>query len=229
MPIRINLLAEDQALEEMRRKDPVKRSIWVGGFVLFLVALWGLTVFLKTTVVRVELSSLKGKWESIEKQVKAVENWRRQDVEISQKQSALQQFATNRFLYGNVMNALQQTVVDKVQVMRFRTQQSFSQNEPPRAAAAAAGAAAPAKGASATEHVQVTLDGRDASPRSGDGVPRYKDALALSPVLQATLQKTNNIQLISLSAPQNDPIKGGTFVLFGLQMNFQDKERRLYE
>ena len=39
MPIRINLLAEAQAAEEMRRKDPVKRAVWIGGFVIFLVLL----------------------------------------------------------------------------------------------------------------------------------------------------------------------------------------------
>ena len=29
MAIRINLLAESQAAEEMRRKDPVKRAVWI--------------------------------------------------------------------------------------------------------------------------------------------------------------------------------------------------------
>jgi len=37
MPIRINLLAESQALEEMRRRDPVKRAIWVGVLVVSLL------------------------------------------------------------------------------------------------------------------------------------------------------------------------------------------------
>ena len=40
MPIRINLLAEEQYLVEMRRRDPVKRAAWLGGFVVFLALLW---------------------------------------------------------------------------------------------------------------------------------------------------------------------------------------------
>ena len=40
MPIRINLLAEAQAAEELRRKNPVKRGIWIGGFLVLVVILW---------------------------------------------------------------------------------------------------------------------------------------------------------------------------------------------
>jgi Tfp pilus assembly protein PilN len=231
MPIRINLLAEDQSLEELRRKDPVKRSIWIGGFVVFLVALWGLTVFLKMTSVRAEHSSLKSKWESIQKQVETVDGWRRQEVQIRQKLSALHQFTTNRLLYGNVLDALQQTVAENVQLTRFKAQQTFAlvESAQPPGARAASGAPASARTSNAVERVILTLDGRDSSPRSGDGVPRYKEALARAPLFQASLQKTNNIQLTSLSAPQTDAVKGGSFVLFGLQMNFQEKERNLHE
>ena len=34
MPIRINLLAEAQAAEEMRRRDPVKRALWGASIVV---------------------------------------------------------------------------------------------------------------------------------------------------------------------------------------------------
>ena len=40
MPIRINLLAEQQAAEELRRRDPVKRAIWVAGFFVVVVVVW---------------------------------------------------------------------------------------------------------------------------------------------------------------------------------------------
>ena len=40
MPIRINLLAEAQAAAELRRKNPVKRGIWIGSFLVCVVLLW---------------------------------------------------------------------------------------------------------------------------------------------------------------------------------------------
>ena len=71
------------------------------------------------------------------------------------------------------------------------------------------------------------LDGRDFSERVAEHVPLFKDSLANSMFFQTCLQKTNSIRLTSLSAPQAE--KKGPCVVFGLQLNFQDKERRLYE
>ena len=76
MPIRINLLAEAQAAEEMRRKDPVKRSIWVGSFLVFLVLLWGFSLQVKIMVTRSEMSALNVKWKSIEAKVQEINDHR---------------------------------------------------------------------------------------------------------------------------------------------------------
>ena len=44
MPIRINLLAEEQAAEEMRRRDPIKRALFAGAALAVLMLGWiGLT------------------------------------------------------------------------------------------------------------------------------------------------------------------------------------------
>ncbi|MFA6545335.1 MAG: hypothetical protein WCS99_13035, partial [Limisphaerales bacterium] len=40
MPIRLNLLAEEQYLAEVRRRDPVKRAAWMGGFFVLLMLFW---------------------------------------------------------------------------------------------------------------------------------------------------------------------------------------------
>ena len=228
MPIHINLLAEDQAAEEMRRKDPVKRAIWVGGFLVFLVLLWGLTIFLKTIISKAELSSSEGRWKSMEKTTKQVDNNRKQIVEVEKKLSALTQFTTNRFLWANALDALQQAVVENVHLNRVKAEQSYAVAEavkpPPGTPASAAKSSG---GGGAVERIILRLDGRDYSPRAAEQVPRYKEALATAPFFQANLQKTNSMLLTSLSAPQAD--RKGPFVVFGLQLNFQEKERRLHE
>jgi hypothetical protein len=244
MPIRINLLAEDQELEEMRRRNPVKRALWVSGFVLFLVLLWGLTLFLKILVAGSEVASFDSRWKQMEKSVKQVEDGRRLNRELQRKLSALAQFTTNRFLWANALDALQQTCVENAQLVRVKVEQIYVQNDPLKAAppvplAAAAmpapanppvpAAPAPAKPAVAVEKIVVSLEGRDYGSRTGEQVPRYKESLLAFPFFQSHLQKTNSIMLTSLSAPQTDPIKKTAFVQFGLQLNFQEKERRLYE
>jgi hypothetical protein len=226
MPIRINLLAEAQALEEMRRKDPVKRAIWIGGFVVFSVLLWSATLQFKIIVARSEVSSTNLKWKDIEKQVTEVNDHRNRTRELESKLSALNQFTTNRVLWARTLDALQHTPVDGVQLVRFRSEQSFQLNEGARPAAPAAGAAA-AKPATVTEKVVLTLEGKDYSPSPGEQVPRYKQSLVSVPAFASLLQKTNTVQLTSQSAPQTE--QGRSFVAFGLQLFFEQKERRLYE
>lgn len=226
MPIRINLLAEAQAAEEMRRKDPVKRAIWIGGFVVFLTLLAALTLQLKISRVRSEIAGLSASWTSIEAKVKQVDEHRRATRDLESKLSALNQFATNRVLWANVLDALQHTTVDKIQLVHLKTEQTFVTVEgtKPRTNGTVV---IPGTPGSVTERIVLSLDGRDYSPRQADQVPQFKDALMKAPYFAANLHKTNKIQLTSLSAPQVEGARA--FVGFGLQLNLEDKERRLYE
>jgi hypothetical protein len=208
MAIRINLLAESQAAEEMRRKDPVKRSIWIGAFIVFVVLLVSMTLQFKIMAARSELSRLSSDWKEIEKQVLEIN-------ELEQKLSALDQFTTNRMLWANTFNALQHTIVDGVQLVGVRTEQTFTLNEPAR----------PTDKQTVTERITVKLLGKDF--RAGEQVPKFKDALQMYPYFESHLDKTNKIQLTSLSAPNFEG--GRPSRIFGLQLSFQEKERFLYE
>ena len=127
MPIRINLLAEAQAAEEERRKDPVKRGAYVAGFFVFLLGLWAASLQLKIIGAKSELSGLDAKWKAIEKNYKAAVEAQRNSIEAEQKASALYQMTTNRFLWGNALNAFQQTLgnIDDVQVVRLKAEQAY--------------------------------------------------------------------------------------------------------
>ena len=222
MPIRINLLAEAQAAEEMRRKDPVKRSIWVGGFVVFVVLLVSATLQFKIIAARSEVTSLGVSWKTIEKQVQEVNDHRNSTRELEKKLSALDQFTTNRMLWANALNALQHTGMDGVQVVRIRTEQVFTLNDE---AKPRPGETVPAKPATVTEKIVVHLVGKDF--KAGEQVQKFKDSLASYPYFESRLDKSNRVQLTSLSPPQ--PENGRTFKQFALQMYFQEKERQLYE
>ncbi|MGC3957234.1 MAG: hypothetical protein QM813_04480 [Verrucomicrobiota bacterium] len=52
MPIRLNLLAEAQAAEELRRNDPVKRALWVSVLLIALVLVWASSLQLKLIVAK---------------------------------------------------------------------------------------------------------------------------------------------------------------------------------
>lgn len=208
----------------MRRKDPVKRAIWIGGFVIFLVLLGSATLQFKIIVAKSEASSLQTRWTEIEKQVKDVTDHRARTRELEQKLAALDQFTTNRMLWAMALDALQRTPVEGVELVRIQTEQKFTQQEGTRPGADGKGAAKPA---SATERTVLTLEGRDYSAQAGGQVPRFKQSLSSSPYFEAMLQKTNSIQLMSQTAPQSE--SGRAFVGFGFKLHYEEKERRLYE
>ena len=126
MPIRINLLAEAHAAEELRRRDPVKRGIYAGAFLASCVVVWALTLQVKIVAAKHELKTLETQWKAIYKDYQVAVDKRRRSLEVEQKLSALQALHTNRFLWGNALNAFQQTLngVDEVQVVRIKTEQA---------------------------------------------------------------------------------------------------------
>src|SRR5688500_6568733 len=158
MPIRINLLAEAHAAEELRRKDPVKRGIYAAAVIVSCVLVWALTLQLKIVAAKHELGSLETQWKSIYKDYQVAVDKRRRSLEVEQKLSALGALNTNRFLWGSVLNAFQQTLngVEEVQVVRFKTEQAFNLQEEikPRTNSTSI---IPGKPASSTEKTTITV------------------------------------------------------------------------
>jgi hypothetical protein len=227
MPIKLNLLAEAQAAEDMRRKDPVKRGIYIGGFVVSVVLIWALTLQAKIIAAKSNLGTFETTWKSIEKDYqKAVES-RRKSMEIEQKLASLARLTTNRFLWGSALNGFQQTLngIEEVQVVRVKTEQTYALLEEVKARTNNT-QVLPGRPASATEKVIMTLEAMDAStPQPGSQVNRYKESIAAAEYFRANLQKTNGVLLTTLSPPTAAP-NGKQFVMFTLQCYFPEKTRQ---
>lgn len=226
MPIRINLLAEAQAAEELRRKDPVKRAIWVGVFLVFLVALWAMTLQFKILRVKGDLSSLNTKWSSIEKSYQVAVDYQRRSIEAEQKLTALHEMTTNRFLWGTALNAFQQTLtsLDGVHVVRLKTDQSYLASEEIKAQTEA-GRVIPGRAPTATERVRMVIDAIDSSNPPGARVTKFKENIATVPFFKESLQATNGVRLTQRSAPQLSPNGKQPFVMFQLEAHFTEKTR----
>jgi len=226
MPIRINLLAEAQAAEEERRKDPVKRGIYVAAFLVSIVALWAMTLQFKVISIKSELNGLDTKWKSIEQNYKAAVEAQRGTIEAEQKLAALHLMTTNRFLWGNALNAFQQTLgtMDDVQVVRLKTEQLYSLSEgtPTRTNGTTV---IPGKPGTATERISLTVDAMDISPQPGRRVNQFKEAIGAVPFFKENLTKTNGVMLMSRGAPMNSPNGRQTFVMFQLKCSFPEKIR----
>ena len=136
----------------------------------------------------------------------------------------LHELAANRFLNGTILNALQHTTFDDVQLMRFKAEQTYVLNEEIKAHTNAADKFIPAKPATVTERIVVTLDGRDNGTPPGDMVNKYKDALANSEYFQKMLASRNDVKLINFS-PAQAGADGKSFVLFTIDCRFPEKTR----
>lgn len=223
MPIRLNLLAEDQAAEEVRRRDPVKRAIWVAGLLVTLMLVWSSSLQLKAMLAKRDLGQVEGRMNTHTNEYQLVQKNAKSIKEANLKLEALQQLAHNRFLSANLLNALQQTTVDDVQLVHLRADQTyvFTEGTKPRTND---NRVLPGKPATWTEKIVLTLDGNDASA-SGDQYNKLKEALSGNRYFLDALDKTNQVALKGLGTPQVNPETGKQFMSFTLECRYPEKTR----
>ena len=224
MPIRINLLAEAQAEEELRRRDPVKRAIWAGGFLAAFLLAWSGVLLLKVHSKNAQLVAIEDQLGVQSKQYAQVMQKEHNLVEINRKLTDLQRIYTNRFLWGSVLNALQQSVVKDVRLIGFRGEQIYLVTEEVKAKTNDVGKITTfPKAGGVTQKIRLQFDAKDYSPTPGDQVAKYKEALAGTAYFQSMLGKTNEFTLRSLSPPSLDGESGKTVVHFTLDCRLPDR------
>jgi hypothetical protein len=225
MPIQLNLLAEAQAAEEARRRDPVKRAAWLAVLLVVLVLVWSSSLQLKAILINSEVSRLEGQIAAHTNEYRGILDSENRAADMLSKLAALQSLSSNRLLNGTLLNAMQQTTVDSVQLLRLRVDQTYAIVEPTKARTNEANVWVPAKPGSATERILLTLEGTDSCPNPGDQLTKYKNALAANPFLKGVLAPTNGISLKNLSAPGVSPMTGKPGVTFTLECRYPDKTR----
>ena len=220
MPIRINLLAETVATEEMRRRDPVKRVLLFGGLLVLIMLVWGSYIWLKNVMSKGQLAQVQA---TIEKQAKdyqmVLDNLKKMDA-VQSHLDSLEKLRTNRFLQGNLMNALQRVTVPDVQLARLSLTQTYVKQEAKKAEAGKL----PGPPAASIEKATLLLDLKDSSSNPGDGVNKFKDALSTQPYLQSILDTTNGIRLSGLLGVQKS-VDGKSYEIFTLECRFTDIQR----
>ena len=222
MPIRINLLAEAQAAEEMRRKDPVKRAILAG--VGCVIAMAAVSLFIQSQVIAINLQSNK-----LAKDINGITNnysivmLDKDRLELVRRNTrGLDILASERFLNGNLLNALQKVYVDNVQLVHVRTAHSYEQTEEIRVKT---NIVKITKYASSAEKIIVVVEARDSSANPGDQVAKFKETLGGTDYFKTLLGTNNVMRLANLSPPQLNPESGRQIVQFTLESTVPEKVR----
>jgi hypothetical protein len=229
MPIRINLLAEQQAAEEQRRRDPVKRAVWIGGFCVALTLLWAAWLQTKVLAANAALAAEEARLKTVEREASGVAEKLRKTGEIEKKLAALQALATNRFLWASTLNALQKAVVEGVHVVRIRGDQTYAQEAaqaPPKTPAD--GKPKAGKPATARERILLTIEAKDYANPSELNHNKFMLAISSTPLFQAELRKVDGVTLKDRLPPQPDPADPSrNFILFSVECRYPEKERTL--
>jgi hypothetical protein len=223
MSIRINLLAEGQSAEETRRKNPVKLAIWISSFlvtvvVLYIVKLQLDIMFSKKTYVAIEQS-----WKENNDKYKAVTNNIAKTAELDRKLAALDRLATNRFYWAPVLNALQQTIIGNIQVIRVTGEQKYNNEEPRMIGAGATKVTVPG---AMVEKDSLYIDAKDFDPNA-QNYDKFKETLSGFDSFVKLLGPRNAFILDgTLSAPSVDPTDPARqFVVFRLASHFTEVRR----
>lgn len=224
MPIRLNLLAEAQVLEELRRRDPVKRVIWIAVLGVVIVLGWSSSLQLRSLLTRGELNRLDAQLTGRTNEYRVALENQGKLADVQQRLAALHQLATYRFLQGPVLNALQQTIIDNVQLTRFRTDQTYTFVEETKPCTNSDNQIIPGQRARATEKTAILLDAKDIGPNPGDQISKFRQAIASNEYFQKTLGVTNEVRLANLSPPQFLP-SSKPFVLFTLECRLPERTR----
>lgn len=223
MPIRLNLLAEAQAAEELRRKDPVKRAMWLSALLIAMVLGWASSLQLKAIIAKKDLNVIVGQMNSCTNEYRTVMDMQRQAADMTQKLAALHALSTNRFLSGSLLDALQHTTVEDVQLNRLALQQTYLFTEGTKSKTNA-NKVIPAKPPTITEKTVLVLDGCDSSSSPGDQVTRIKDAINNFPYFKDQLGE-NGVRWKNSSSPQVSPETGRAVVLFTLECRYPEVTR----
>ena len=215
MPIRINLLAEAQAAEDLRRRDPVKRVIIAGVLLLAIMAVWGSTVQLKVMLASRELGQAQYQLDAHKIDYDTAITNNAKIAAIKLKIAALDKMSNARMLQGNLLNALQKVTVLNVQLTRVKVDQAYVVSVPARGQTGKT---------TVTQKTVVTLSARDSSSNPGDQVGKFMDALSRADYFRGMLSKTNAVVLTDESPAQQDT-SGDNFVLFTVECHFPDQKR----
>ena len=222
MPIRLNLLAEAQALEDGRRRDPIKRVLWLAALLVVLLLVWASSLQLRVIIANKDLNQVQAVINSKATEYKQVLENRKRIAETNDKLTALHALSTNRFLNGTLLHALQQTTVDDIQLVHLKVDQTYFLTEEIKGHTNG-NKVLPGTPATVTEKITLSLDGTDTSASPGDQVTKFKETLAANAYFRGQLSAANQVNLKHLSAPQISPDTGRAIVLFILECRYPEK------
>jgi hypothetical protein len=221
MPIRINLLAEHQAAEDLKRRDPVKRVVWVAGAMVGCLLLWTTILQVRLMAARSAVHEVESRYAQIRAQSQSVRTNHLNAVDAENKLSALDRLTAERFLWAVPLHTLQYAVVDDIELTQLRGTQTYIYTEGTASITNSSGVVR-GKPATARERITLRIEGRDYTTNSVLNVQRFQVGLTNQAYFRTHLNKA---ELSGLSQVQTEPGSSRQFMTFTIECQFPDRVR----
>ncbi len=171
-----------------------------------------------------EYSRVEKRFEEINSKYAAVTNNLIKTTAVDQKLAALDTLSTNRFLWAPLLNTLQKTMVDDIQILKVSGEQTHTKQESRVLGSGSSKVIIPG---GVVESITLNLMAKDSSPNQ-QGYIRYKESLSNCEYFLKHLQRRNGFvldgTLSQASVDPSDPIK--QFVTFALVSHFPEGPAR---
>jgi hypothetical protein len=221
MPIRINFLAEQQAAEDLKRRDPVKRVAWIASALVATLVLWSAFSQARLMAASSAVRDVEARFAQIRAQYQLVRTNHMVLVDAESKLAALDRLAAERFLWAVPLHTLQYTMVEDVELTRIRGDQTFTLSGATPSVTNSSGVVR-GKTASAREQIVLRLEGRDYSANPVANIRLYQEALTNQAYFRTAFSKA---ELVGLSPVQPEPGSSRQFVTFTIECQYPDRVR----
>jgi Tfp pilus assembly PilM family ATPase len=215
--IDLNLLAEEVEIAALRRRDPVRWTVKGAiGVTLFLL-LWTAWVLLQTMRADRELRRERAEWTSLEKAHREAIATLKKVREVEQTVAPLEQHATNRFLWTLPLNALQGAMLDDIQLVGLRMEQTLTHQDPVKSTNSAAVQPAQTK-----EQIAIIITAKNFSDNQAED--KFIEHIAALPYFKNSLRKKEPVMLKNRLLRQVDPLDPTkTFTLFTIECVYPER------
>lgn len=215
----VNLLAEEIEAAAAWRRDPVRLGTWAAGFVVLLLVLWAGFLKFESSRQNHQVKRYEAELVSLEKSSTEAAANSKKTAELERKLAVLEQHATNGFRWAPPLNALQQTIVPDIDLVRLKIEQSLRNVEVPASPKAAASTR---KKTNCIEQITMTIVARNFAETAAE--EKFIEAITSYPYFEKNLRKTDPVLLKNRLPRQVDPLDNTkTFTLFTLECFFAER------
>jgi hypothetical protein len=202
MILALNLLAGTQ--QPRRKKQSASTRLVLCACGISLLAMLGWSAYLETRIflARAGVTQAQHDMERRKPAYRAALDKQAKVAEMSRTLLALQKYSASRFLNAPILNALQQTTVEDIELTRLQTE--VAANDPQAGATPRPG------------RMVLHLEGTDSSSRAGAKIEPFRDMVSTNSYFLSALAKSQGVILKNISPSQLSSNSGRFCVFFKL-------------